>query len=126
MTNRPQEILDVRETGTDISENTPRGRDLSCAQQRSEEGVPQDCREMWKELFLEALFFKALLESDKEKLAELLKAAERVMVLRAEELLNASGHHKERGEMDTALAALLSIKTQKLGWPAVSARDGLR
>lgn len=126
MTNRPQEILDMRETGTDISEKTPRGRDLSFAEQRSEEGVPQDGGQMWKELFLEALFFKALLETDKEKLAELLKAAERVMVLRAEELLNSSDHHKERGEMDTALAALLSIKTQKLGWPAVSARDGLR
>lgn len=125
MTNRPQEILDVRETGTDISEQTPRGRDVCCAEQRSQEVVPQDSRQMWKELFLEALFFKAILESDKEKLAELLKDAERVMVLRAEELLNSSDHHKERGEMDTALAALLSIKTQKLGWPAVSARDGL-
>jgi hypothetical protein len=123
MTNRPQELLDARETGTDISEKTSRGRD---AEQRNEEGVPQDCRQMWKELFLEALFFKAILESDKEKLAELLKDAERVMVLRAEELLNSSNHHKERGEMDTALAALLSIKTNKLGWPAVSARDGLR
>jgi hypothetical protein len=126
MTNRPQEILDVRETGPDISEQTPRGRDHSCAEHRSQEVVPQDCRQMWKELFLEALFFKAILESDKEKLAELLKDAERVMVLRAEELLNSSNHHKERGEMDTALAALLSIKTHKLGWPAVSARDGLR
>lgn len=125
MGNPAQKIFEVMRPVTDISGQTTRRHDLFRAEQRSQEGTPQDGHQVWKELFLEALFFKALLESDKEKLTELLQAAERVMVLRAQELLTSSDHHVERGEMDTALAALLSIKTQKLGWPTVSARDGL-
>jgi hypothetical protein len=81
---------------------------------------------MWKELFLEAVFFEALLESDKRKLTELLQAAERVMVLRAQELLNSAGHLEARREMDDALAALLSIETHKFGRPASFAREGLK
>jgi hypothetical protein len=126
MRDRSQKIRKVTEPNREIPMKAARRLELVGAEQHSQEGAPQDCRQMWKELFLEALFFKALLESDKEKLTELLQDAERVMVLRAQELLNSSEHHEERGEMDTALAALLSIKTHKLGWPAVSARDGLR
>ncbi|MFZ0579836.1 MAG: hypothetical protein WAN72_19330 [Candidatus Acidiferrales bacterium] len=127
MTNCSQKILDVMKPGSDISAKTARGRDLFCAEwQHSREGSPRGCHQEWKELFLEAVFFQALLESDKEKLTELLRASEQVMVLRAQEILNSSGHHEECGEIQTALAALLSIKTRKLGWPAVSARDGLR
>ncbi len=74
---------------------------------------------------MEALFLGTLLESDKDKLTELLQATEQAMVLRVQELLNSSDHHEEHGEMNTALASVLSIKTHKLGWPAVSARDGL-
>ncbi len=125
MRNQSQKILEVMKPGTDISEKTARRHNLFRAEQRSQEAARPVCHQMWKELFLEALFFKALLESDKEKLTELLQAAERVMVVRAQELLTSSDHHEERGEMDTALEALLSIKTQKLDWPAVSARDGL-
>jgi hypothetical protein len=125
MRNRSQKILEVTKPDMDIVEETTRRLELVCAEQRSSEGVPHDCRPMWKELFLEAVFFTALLESDKEKLTELLQAAERVMILRAQELLNSSDHHEERGEMDTALAALLSMKIHKPGWPAVSAGDGL-
>jgi hypothetical protein len=124
MINRSQKILDVMKPDTDISGKTTRRCDLPSAEQRSPEGDPQDGRQMWKDLFLETMFFEALLESDKEKLTEMLQAAEQVMALRAQDLLNSSNRHEERAEMDTALAAVLSIKKRTLGRPAVFARDG--
>jgi hypothetical protein len=69
---------------------------------------------LWKELYLQAL-----LESDTEKLTELVQATEQAIVLRAQELLNSSDHHEERSEMAVAKASLLAIKVHKLGWPAV-------
>jgi hypothetical protein len=66
-----------------------------------------------------------LIESDKEQLTVLVQAAEQAIALRARELLNSADHHEERGEMVIAHESLLSIKTYKLGWPPVSARDGL-
>lgn len=81
----------------------------------------RDSYPMWKELYLETL-----LESDKEKLSGLVQTTEQAIASRTQELLNTRDHHKERGEMAIALASLLSIKTQELGWPALSVRDGLR
>ena len=80
----------------------------------------RDSYPIWKELYLEAL-----LESDKEKLTGLVETTEQAIASRTQELLNSVDHHEERDQMAIALASLLSIKTQKLGWPAVSARDGL-
>jgi DnaJ-domain-containing protein 1 len=80
-----------------------------------------DVQISWKELYL-----WALIESDKEKLTKLIQAIEQAIARRARELLNSSDHHEERSEMAAANADLLSIKTDKLGWPPVSARDGLR
>jgi xanthine dehydrogenase molybdopterin-binding subunit B len=74
----------------------------------------------WKELYL-----RVLIESDKEKLTGLIQAVEHAIASRAWELLDSSDHHDERNEMAAANAALLSIKTHKLGWPPVCARDGL-
>ena len=54
------------------------------------------------------------------------EATEQAIALRAQELLNSPDHHNERSEMTVANAALLSMKTHKLGWPPVSARDGFR
>ncbi|MFZ3333578.1 MAG: hypothetical protein WA197_23265 [Candidatus Acidiferrales bacterium] len=75
----------------------------------------------WKELYL-----WALIESDKEQLTGLIQVIEQAIARRARELLNHPGYHKERSEMTVANAALLSMKTHKLGWPPVSTRDGLR
>ena len=72
----------------------------------------------WKELYL-----SALIESDKEKLTGLIQAIEGAIASRSQELLNSPDHHQERSEMATANAALLSIKTQKLGWPPVRVSD---
>jgi len=53
-------------------------------------------------------------------------AIESALASRAQELSKSPEHHEERSEMAAANAALLSIKIHKLGWPPVSARDGLR
>ncbi|MGC1627172.1 MAG: hypothetical protein WA735_09940 [Candidatus Acidiferrales bacterium] len=68
----------------------------------------------WKELYLQAL-----LESDAEKLTELVQATEQAIALRAQELSNSSDHHEEQSEMSIAKASLLAIKVHKLGWPGV-------
>ena len=67
----------------------------------------------WKELYLQAL-----LESDTEKLTELVQATELAMADRAQEL-PASETNKERDDMAVAKSSLLSIKAHKLGWPSV-------
>lgn len=74
----------------------------------------------WKELWLESM-----LESDEKRLTELVQITEVAIGDRARQLSNSSDHQKERGEMAVANASLLSIKTHKLGWPPVSASDGL-
>jgi hypothetical protein len=66
----------------------------------------------WKEPY-----HQALTESDKQKLTELVQAAEYAIVLRLQELENSPDHHEERIEMKLAAADLLVIKTYKLGWP---------
>ena len=72
----------------------------------------------WKEHFLHAL-----LESDTEKLTELVQATEQALALRAQELLNSSDHHEERSQMTVAKASLLAIKVHKLGWSSVPTAD---
>lgn len=64
----------------------------------------------WKELFL-----RSLIESDQEKLTALVHAAEQAIAIRAQEFVNSADDHEERSEMAVAHAALLSIKTHKLG-----------
>ncbi len=78
------------------------------------------CPISWKELYL-----WALIGSDKEKLTGLIQAIERAIASRAQELFNSPDHYEEPSEMAAANAALLSMKTHKLGWPPMSARDGL-
>ena len=67
----------------------------------------------WKDLYLQTL-----LESDTEKLTELVQATEQAVAARARQLLNPSDQ-QERGEMAVATASLLAIKVHKLGWPPV-------
>lgn len=59
---------------------------------------------------------------DHGKLTEVVQATEQAIVLRAQELLNSSDHHEERGEMAVATESLLAIKAHKLGWPSVPSK----
>ena len=62
----------------------------------------QGCQPSWKQPFLQALR-----ESDKQRLGELVLAAEHAIILRQQELKHSSDHHEERSEMQVAIAALL-------------------
>lgn len=125
MRNRSQKILEMMKPDTDIAMKATRRLELVWAEQRPrQEGSMGDSYPMWKHLFLEAVL-ESLSESDKETLTELLNATEQAITRRTQELLRSSDHHEEHDEMDIALASVLSIKTHKLGWPTVSASDGL-
>jgi hypothetical protein len=62
---------------------------------------------------------------DHGKLTEVVQATEQAIVIHAQELLNSSDHHEERGEMAVATESLLAIKAHKLGWPSVPSSGGL-
>jgi hypothetical protein len=70
----------------------------------------QGCQPSWKQPFLQALR-----ESDKQRLGELVLAAEHAIILRQQELKHSSDHHEERSEMQVAIAALLTVSVYKLG-----------
>jgi hypothetical protein len=59
----------------------------------------------WKEPYL-----AALLESDKEKLTDLVHAAEGAIFLRAQELTDDPRHYQERMDIRDACEGLLSIR----------------
>jgi hypothetical protein len=67
----------------------------------------------WKERYV-----KAIRESDKKKLTELVFAAEEGIFVRGQELRDSKNHHEELSEMSAAAADLLVIKVYKLGWPS--------
>jgi hypothetical protein len=67
----------------------------------------------WKEPYL-----AALKEPDKQKLAELVHAAEGAIFLRSQELAGSDNHSDERMELAAACEGLLSIQVNKLGWPS--------
>jgi hypothetical protein len=47
-------------------------------------------------------------------------AVEEAMFLRAQQLDASEAHRTERAAIEQAAEELLSIKTEKLGWPAIS------
>lgn len=61
-----------------------------------------------------------LTETDNNRLIELLNAAEDAMLLRLRELGCSDRHHDERAQMRRAGEDILRIKTERLGWPAIS------
>jgi hypothetical protein len=68
----------------------------------------------WKEAYE-----KALRETDKQKLGELVLSAEAAIFRRYQELAPSSNHHEERRSMNAASEQLLSLKVNRLGWPPV-------
>jgi hypothetical protein len=66
----------------------------------------------WRELYQ-----SALVETDQQKLTELVMAIEDAMFLRAQELTDSSADHEERSAMQRAAQGVWIIKTKRLGWP---------
>jgi hypothetical protein len=77
--------------------------------------MPDSYPMSWKDLYLQTL-----LESDEEKLTELVHATEQAIVLRT---ISGAASQEERSEMTIANASLLSIKTHRLGWPSTPLPD---
>jgi hypothetical protein len=72
----------------------------------------------WKESYKHAVR-----ESDKKKLAKLVRAAEERIFFRGQELVGSMNHHNERSQMSAAAADLLAVKVYKLGWPNPKSRS---
>jgi hypothetical protein len=68
----------------------------------------------WQELY-EA----ASVETDREKLTDLINRVEEALMKRAEELAHNPNHTDERNAMVQASENLLVIKTEKLSWPPI-------
>ena len=69
----------------------------------------------WKEVYE-----KTRQETDKQKLGELVLAAETAIFRRYQEIAPFSNHHDERRSMKEATDYLLALKVNELGWPPVS------
>lgn len=68
----------------------------------------------WQKLYQEMLT-----ESDTQKLTELVLAVEQAIFFRAQQLNGTGAGAKERAAMDQAARKMLTIKTEKLGWPGL-------
>ena len=68
----------------------------------------------WQELY-EA----ACVETDREKLTDLVHRVEEALMQRGQELAHSANHTDERNAMVQASENLLVIKTEKLSWPPI-------
>ncbi len=73
-----------------------------------------DPKSSWQELYQ-----AAILEPDELKLTQLITAVEEAMFLRAQQLTASEADNTERAAMAEAAHRLLTIKTEKLGWPGI-------
>jgi hypothetical protein len=76
-------------------------------------GIPNP-KASWQELH-QAM----LVETDREKLTELVGRLETAIVLRQEELSDSKGNQEERDTISLAIENLLQIQTESLGWPKI-------
>jgi hypothetical protein len=68
----------------------------------------------WKEPYL-----AALKETDHKRITDLTYAAEGAIFFRFGEIEGSANHHEERNELKAACNDLLTIRTNKLGWPPI-------
>jgi hypothetical protein len=65
------------------------------------------------------LYEQAAVETDREKLTDLINRIEGAMIARAQEIAHSPNHWEERNAIAQASENLLIIKTEKLKWPPV-------
>jgi hypothetical protein len=66
------------------------------------------------------LYETVTLETDPQKLTTLVETVESALMNRRQELTGQPGHESELQEIKAAGQKLLSIKTEKLGWPKIN------
>jgi len=76
-----------------------------------------DCgglKPLWQRLFEEAS-----VETDREKLKDLINRLEEALMIRGEEIGKSPNHIDERTAMAKASESLLVMMTEKLNWPPI-------
>ena len=73
----------------------------------------------------EKLYRAVLVETDHDRLTDLVDAAESAIVRRGQELTKREGADEERRAMDVAAGAILNIKTARLGRPVINRRSNV-
>jgi hypothetical protein len=66
------------------------------------------------------LYHAVLVETDRDRLTDLVGALESAIVRRRQELTNCEESDDERAAMVVATREILNIETAKLGWPAIN------
>ena len=73
----------------------------------------------------EKLYRAVLVETDRNRLTDLVGAAESAIVRRRQELTKCEGADQERDAIEVAAEEILDIKTARLGWPAINLRSNV-
>lgn len=98
-------------TGTPITI----GASFSSTQERDAVALVNDPKPSWQDLYQ-----AALVEPDRQKLTDLVLAVEEALLLRSQELTGSGLDDNERAAMAESARNLLTIKTEKLGWPGIN------
>ena len=73
----------------------------------------------------EKLYRAVLVETDRNRLTDLVGAAESAIVRRRQELTKCEGADQERDAIEVAAEEILDIKTARLGWPTLNLRSNV-
>jgi hypothetical protein len=98
-------------TGTPITI----GASFSSTQERDAVALVNDPKPSWQDLYQ-----AALVEPDRQKLTDLVLAVEEALLLRSQELTGSGLDDNERAAMTESARNLLTIKSEKLGWPGIN------
>lgn len=71
------------------------------------------------------LYQAVLVETDRDRLTDLIGAVESAIVRRRQELTKREGADAERYAIEVAAEEILNIKTARLGWPAINRRSNV-
>ena len=73
----------------------------------------------------EKLYQAVLVETDRDRLTDLVAAAESAIARRRQELTKCEGDGDERDAIEVAAEEILDIKTARLGWSALNPRSNV-
>ena len=73
----------------------------------------------------EKLYRAVLVETDRDRLTDLVDAVESAIIRRRQELTKCEGADQERDAIEVAAEEILDIKTARLGWPTINLRSNV-